>query len=458
MTVNPRLIDHFDVAFTQDDVPFAIPHLREDIPLALDPFLLWSSDDPQYRQLHERLLAFFRQIAELIEGGREADAARTLLTCSEPRELGLGYSQGTKRGSALGPELVSRVVHVVRATPQLLEGQLDHIEELQLFVPGVAEDRISDLTGSILRDFFAEYTAAQAQEWKLPTRRFPVGMVWDAVGAKWKAGRTVDLPYNPIDSTPLLLAPLNLLRHLPWINYEDFYRSYFSRYVLPADRSVAKVPKPDVLAYNRANYEVVQRYVDEKERTAAQCRPTPLFEPLRLATLKTKFKRLRATPTGAGGNDKAYEDATYELLSSMLYPELELAASQVRTISGVHIRDVLFYNDGKTQFLRDLRERFGARQLVFELKNVAALETEHVNQLYRYLGGEFGHVGVLVTRNPTPRNVQKNIVDLHSAKRCAVICFDDRDLELMINMLDAKRRPIEVLKKKYIEFSRLLPS
>jgi len=45
MTVNPRLIDHVDVAFTQDDVPFAIPHLEEDIPLALDPFLLWSSDD-----------------------------------------------------------------------------------------------------------------------------------------------------------------------------------------------------------------------------------------------------------------------------------------------------------------------------------------------------------------------------------------------------------------------------
>jgi len=255
-----------------------------------------------------------------------------------------------------------------RVEARQLEGQLDHIEELQLFVPGVAEDRISDLTGSILRDFFAEYTAEQAQKLKLPTRRFPVGMVWDAVDAKWKAGPIFDLPYNPIDSTPLLLAPLNLLRHLPWINYEDFYRSYFSRYVLPADRSVAKVPKPDVLAYNRANYEIVQRYVEEKERTAAQCRPTPLFEPLRLATLKTKFKKLRATPTGAGGNDKAYEAAAYELLSSMLYPELELAASQVRTISGVHIRDVLFYNDGKTQFLHDLREQFGARQLVFELK------------------------------------------------------------------------------------------
>jgi len=28
----------------------------------------------------------------------------------------------------------------------------------------------------------------------------------------------------------------------------------------------------------------------------------------------------------------------------------------------------------------------------------------------------------------------------------------------MINLLEAKRRPIDVLKKKYIEFTRLLPS
>jgi hypothetical protein len=347
---------------------------------------------------------------------------------------------------------------VFRSTPQLLEGQLDHIEELQLFVSGIGEDRISDVTGSILRDFFIEYSAEQASVWGLPTEVFPSGLVWDTTRNTWTAGAKVELPYNPIDGTPLLLAPLNLLRHLPWINYEDFYRSYFSRYVLAPGRALSKQSKANVLAYNRANYEVVQRYVTGKERAAAACHPTPLFEPLRLATLKTKLKKLRATPLGASGHDKAYEEAAYDLLSSLLYPELELAATQVRTIGGIHIRDVIFYNDGKNSFLRDLRERYEARQLVFELKNVKSLDTEHVNQLYRYLGGEFGNVGVLVTRNPVPKNVQRNIVDLHSGKRAVIVCLDDRDLEQMVSVLEAHRRPIEVVKKKYVELTRLLPS
>jgi len=108
--------------------------------------------------------------------------------------------------------------------------------------------------------------------------------------------------------------------------------------------------------------------------------------------------------------------------------------------------------------LTDLRDQYGARQLVFELKNVAELDTEHVNQLYRYLDDEdMGRLGVLVARNPPKTRVQRNIVDLHSSKRRAVLCLDDSDLDLMVALLDSGRRPIEALRKKYVEFTRRLP-
>jgi hypothetical protein len=122
-----------------------------------------------------------------------------------------------------------------------------------------------------------------------------------------------------------------------------------------------------------------------------------------------------------------------------------------------HIRDLIFYNDGKDEFLSDMRDRYEARQIVFELKNVKSLDGEHVNQLYRYLDAEFGRIGVLVTRNPTPRSVRTNIVDLHSSKRCIVLCLDDSDLDLMINSSASARRPISVIKKRYIELSRSFP-
>lgn len=91
-------------------------------------------------------------------------------------------------------------------------------------------------------------------------------------------------------------------------------------------------------------------------------------------------------------------------------------------------------------------------------KNVVALDTEHVNQLHRYLDDEdMGRLGVLVARNPPKAHVQRNIVDLHSSKRRGVLCLDDSDLDLMTALLDSGRRPIEALRKKYVEFTRLLP-
>jgi hypothetical protein len=56
-----------------------------------------------------------------------------------------------------------------------------------------------------------------------------------------------------------------------------------------------------------------------------------------------------------------------------------------------------------------------------------------------------------------PKPILRNAVDLHSSKRVAVLCLDDRDLELMIAMAEAGRSPADVLKKKFVEFTRLLP-
>lgn len=257
----------------------------------------------------------------------------------------------------------------------------------------------------------------------------------------------------------MLLAPLNLLRRLPWINYGDYYRTAYAPLVLPPGRAARAVAKQEVLAYNRAHFEAVRSYVAEREAAADACAPDPLFTPLRLTTVKKKVAEIKALPTGRdGGADKKFEELVFDVLSSALYPELDLAGQQERTISGAHIRDIIFHNDGKTPFLTDLRDLYGARQLVFELKNVAELDTVHVNQLHRYLDDEdMGRFGVLVARKPPKAPIQRNIVDLHSSKRRAVLCLDDSDLDLIVALLDSRRRPIEALRKKYVEFTRRLP-
>jgi hypothetical protein len=451
-----RLVDAFDLAFTQDTVPFAIPNLDEDIPLYLDPFLLWSSADANYRQLHDQLVSFMAQFGSLAIAGEDVEAQRLLLTCREPRELGLGYAQDTKQGSFIGPATAKLAVQLYVDTPQLHNCSMKHIEELGLLLPRIAEDRISDLTACVLREFLVRYTAGQAKEHEIPSKAFRIPEIWDAETLEWRTGLKAHLPYHPDTDAPLLFAPLDLLRHLPWINYPDYYKSYYSRFVLPARMRLHQVPKTEVLAQNRANYVNVESYVRSREQAASQAKPDPLFEPLAISTLGTKLRRLRKLATGAD-HAADYEKLVEGILTTALYPELELAESQVRTLSGAHIRDLLFYNDGKTNWTKLLIADYGARQLVFELKNVKKLEPEHVNQLYRYLDGDFGRIGVLVSRAAPPRAVRKNIVDLHSSKRAAIICLTDEDLALMLRMLEAKRRPIDVIKKKYVEFTRSLP-
>jgi hypothetical protein len=68
-----------------------------------------------------------------------------------------------------------------------------------------------------------------------------------------------------------------------------------------------------------------------------------------------------------------------------------------------------------------------------------------------------GRFGVLMARNPPPDSVQRNIIDLHSSKRAAIVCLDDSDLELMASLMESGRPPVEAIRKKYVEFTRRLP-
>lgn len=453
--LNPRLNDAFGLPFSQDDVPFLIPHLREDLPLCIDPFLLWNSDIQGWKELHNQLLDFVDEVRRLSLDGDLSRAVELLLGCQEQPALGLGYAEGTKAGQSIGPALARSVAAIFLEVPQLHDSPPRHLEEVQLLVPRVKEDRLSDITGAVLKEYLINYTAEQAKEYGIPTRKVMVDSIWDNEDKRWRPGGRAALPFNPSDQTPILLPPLAWLRTLPWINYVDYFRSHYSLFVLPSKKPM---PKAQVLAYNRSNYEQVERYVKKKEELGSRAFPEYYFTPMNVKALRRRAGKITALPTGKEeGADKEYETGCFEFLQSILYPDLDYAGSQVRTVSGTHIRDVVFHNDAKTDFLKEIKDRYGVRQLVFELKNVKTSEPEHINQLYRYLGGDFGTLGVLVARTPSPPAVQRNIIDLHSGHGYVILVLDDRDLHTMVALKEAGGSAIPILKKKMIEFQRRLP-
>src|SRR5262249_9475575 len=132
---------------------------------------------------------------------------------------------------------------------------------------------------------------------------------------------------------------------------------------------------------------------------------------------------------------------------------------QSRTESGVLIRDLVFYNNRNLDFLRQIYDVYGSRQLVMEMKNVREIDRDHINQINRYLNDNFGRFGIIVTRNPLSSAMLKNTIDLWSGPRRCIIALTDEDIATMVAVFENKQRlPIEVIQMKYVQFMRLCPS
>lgn len=453
--IRPRLTDHFGVALAQADVDFAIPFLDEDIPLYVDPFLLWKSPSLQDNALHTAVLAAFNHIGRLGASGKDAEARSILIALSECDEVGLG-SSAKRRGKRIGEGTADEILSLFRRVPQISERGFAHLEEVQLLVDQISKDRVSDISCSLMKSFLIDYTIQECKKYGLPIERVRLEDSYDFKKRRL-TDEVVDLPVNPATKAPVLLVPKRWLRFVPWINYDDYFKASIADEAPDNGKPRERIA---VLTYNRENYGAVQTYVAARERLAADCLNDPLFSPLPVTSAKRKFAELKKLPSGTGDSaDKKYEDLLCQLLATLLYPQLDYAKDQVRTDSGALIRDLLFYNTRSSDFLRDLHDQYGSKQLVMELKNVAKVERDHVNQLNRYLNDQFGRFGVLVTRKPLPRNIVKNTIDLWSGQRRVILALTDDHIEMMVSVFESKQRlPIEVLNKVYVEFIRACPS
>jgi len=73
--------DHHNVMVAQERLDFVIPFVHEDLPLYVDPFLLWRSPSQQDQALHEGLVGAFNHLGWLSRKGQRNEALQTLIQC-----------------------------------------------------------------------------------------------------------------------------------------------------------------------------------------------------------------------------------------------------------------------------------------------------------------------------------------------------------------------------------------
>ncbi|MDP1571938.1 MAG: hypothetical protein Q8L86_18225 [Vicinamibacterales bacterium] len=240
--------------------------LINDLPLFIDPFLLFNSDAPTYRRLHDQIIEYLRFLRDKAGAGPVPEGLlRAWFTFPEVRQNWLGYSLSGNRGSGLGLDFakglarnLSTLFHSFGAETVTLGS---HLEKLCLIADGVGRDNISDFTTNLIKNYLLEYTQEFARAHLLPEQRRVVPVrktVFNYETETWET-RRFDLPF--VGGDYVILTPMDLLtKEDIWINRPDLIRQY--PYV------VAAVPN-DQLREQLNNYlsGVLTRILERDDRT-----------------------------------------------------------------------------------------------------------------------------------------------------------------------------------------------
>lgn len=455
--IRPRLTDHHGIHKNQAELDFAIQFFDEDIPLYVDPFLLWKSPSQQDQALHTAITNSFNHLNFLIKKDRCEEAVSTLINISECQEVGLGVSK-TRKGARIGKTQAIKILNLFQDIPEYSQFGFTHFEVIQLYISGISKDRISDISCNYIKSFLIDYTIEQCEINSIPTEGVVLDLLYNYKTNKLDENQKAYLPVNPNTKAPIIFTPKRWLRFTPWINFEDYFKEHCPKdNIFNPDEKEERVK---VLNYNRDNYGVVEDYIKYKDRNSQDCQNDPLFSQIPILSAKRKLTEILKLNSGKeNGADLKYENLCADLMASLFYPHLDFAQTQSRTESGRHIRDLIFYNNRDVDFLDEIFTDYNNRQLVFEMKNVKKIERDHINQLNRYLQNGIGNFGIFLTRNPLSKAMFNNTIDLWSSQRKCILSIDDEDLKLMVQVYESKQRaPIEVLKKKYVEFRRSCPS
>jgi hypothetical protein len=201
--------------------------LINDLPLFVDPFLLFNSEKPIYQSLHAEIIQYMKFLRDAtLAGPVPPPLVDRWFAFPEVKQNWLGFSQTGNKGHGLGRDF-ARALH--RNFSSVFSGfgeetltRSSHLEKLCLIRDGVGRDTISDFTTNLIKRFLAEFSQNFAQQ-ALPAalrRKVSVPKVSFNYQTRSWSPQTFELPY--INGDYVLLTPKDILtKDEAWINRAD---------------------------------------------------------------------------------------------------------------------------------------------------------------------------------------------------------------------------------------------
>jgi hypothetical protein len=206
--------------------------LINDLPLFVDPFLLFNSENPTYQQLHEDVICYMRFLKEMsLSGTINPRLVDAWFTFPEVKQNWLGFSVKGNKGHGLGKDFakaLNRNLHsVFRNFGEETITRSSHLEKLCLVREGVGRDNISDFTTNLIKHFLATYTQEFALNnlSKSQIKSIRINKVKFNYDTRTWTSATFRLPY--INGDYVLLTPKDLLtKDESWINRPELLERF----------------------------------------------------------------------------------------------------------------------------------------------------------------------------------------------------------------------------------------
>ncbi|MBX3302271.1 MAG: hypothetical protein KF693_08645 [Nitrospira sp.] len=206
--------------------------LINDLPLFIDPFLLFDSEEEKYKSLHDEIIRYVKFLRDVsIETSISRGLVDYWFRFPEVSQNWLGFSRKGNRGSGLGADFASVLHHNLHrvfrdfGSESITRGS--HLEKLCLLSGGVGRDHLSDFTTNLIKGYLLEYTQTFAREHVEPKlrRTFAVDKVsFDYDTRRWRRGQ-YDLPVFLGDF--VLLTPKEILtKDEAWINRSELLEQF----------------------------------------------------------------------------------------------------------------------------------------------------------------------------------------------------------------------------------------
>ncbi len=206
--------------------------LINDLPVFVDPFLLFNSTEPELQVLHSEIIRYMRFLKDVaLDGPVPPPLVNLWFTFPEVKQNWLGFSVTGNAGRGLGRDfanaLCRNLTTVFRDFGEEVVTRSSHIEKLCLIRDGVGRDNISDFTTNLIKAYLAEYTQDIARSVLPKSGRRVVSLSkvrFNYETHSWSSER-FELPF--IDGDFVILTPKRILtKDEAWINRPELLDRY----------------------------------------------------------------------------------------------------------------------------------------------------------------------------------------------------------------------------------------